>query len=159
MAARLMPTDRQRIVRALEVLESTGRSLADWQGRPGKPVLAEEETVRLLVLPDRPALAQSIDARFDAMLAAGALDEVRRLLALGLSEELPIMRALGVAPLAAHVAGKVGLEAAADRAKAETRQYAKRQLTWLKRNMIAWKTINTQDMERIDLDILPFIDS
>ena len=83
MAARLMPADRQRIVRALEVLESTGRSLADWQGQPGKPVLAEAETVRLLVLPDRPALGQSIDARFDAMLAAGALDEVRALLALG----------------------------------------------------------------------------
>ena len=159
MAGRLMPADRQRIVRALEVLESTGRSLADWQGQPGKPVLAEAETVRLLVLPDRPALGQSIDARFDAMLAAGALDEVRRLLALGLSEELPIMRALGVAALGSHVAGKVGLEAATDRAKAETRQYAKRQLTWLKSNMIAWKTINTQDTERIDLDIFPFINS
>ena len=79
MAARLMPTDPQRIVRALEVLESTGRSLADWQRQPGKPVLAEDETVRLLVLPDRDRrTAQRIDARFDAMLAAGALDEVRR---------------------------------------------------------------------------------
>ena len=159
MAARLMPADRQRIVRALEVLESTGRSLADWQGQPGKPVLAEQETVRLLVLPDRSVLGQSIDARFDAMLAAGALDELRRLLALGLSEELPIMRALGVAALASHVTGKVGLEAAADRAKAETRQYAKRQLTWLKSNMVAWRIAYTQDMERINLDILPFIDS
>ena len=75
-------------------------------------------------------------------------------MALGLSDELPIMRALGVAPLAAHLAGKLGLEEAVARAKAETRQYAKRQLTWLRRNMIAWKTINTQDMERIDGDIL-----
>ena len=149
MAGRLMPGDRQRIVRALEVLESTGSSLADWQGQPGKPVLAEEETVRLLVLPERPALAQSIEARFDAMLAAGALDEVRRLLALGLSSELPIMRALGVAALASHVTGEVGLEAAADRAKAETRQYAKRQLTWLRSNMIAWSEITARDLGRI----------
>ena len=70
------------------------------------------------------------------MLAAGALDEVRALAALGLSSELPIMRALGVAPLAAHLAGRVPLEAAVEAAKAETRQYAKRQLTWLRRNMI-----------------------
>jgi len=112
MAARLMPTDPQRIVRALEVLESTGRSLADWQRQPGKPVLAEHETVRLLAVPDRAMQAAVIDARFDAMLAAGALEEVRTLLALGLSGELPVMRALGVAALAAHVAGKMSLEAA-----------------------------------------------
>ena len=73
------------------------------------------------------------------MLAAGALEEVRALLALGLSGELPVMRALGVAPLAAHLAGTTSLEAAVAAAKAETRQYAKRQLTWLRRNMIAWK--------------------
>ena len=132
MAARLMPTDPQRIVRALEVLESTGRSLADWQRQPGKPVLAEHETVRLLAVPDRATQATVIDARFDAMLAAGALEEVRALLALGLSGELPVMRALGVAPLAAHLAGEMSLEAAVAAAKTETRQYAKRQLTWLK---------------------------
>src|SRR5215468_2231281 len=94
-AARLMPTDPQRIVRALEVLDSTGQSLAEWQRTPGEPVLVERETVRLLVLPDRRMHAAAIDARFDAMLAAGALEEVRRLLSLGLSDELPIMRALG----------------------------------------------------------------
>src|SRR5687768_17545846 len=81
MAARLMPTDTQRIVRALEVLESTGRSLADWQREPGRPALHEAETVRLLLLPDREGHGSLTDARFDAMLAAGALDEVRGLLA------------------------------------------------------------------------------
>ena len=78
------------------------------------------------------------------MMAAGALDEVRALLALGLSAELPVMRALGVAPLAAHLTDAMPLDAAVAAAKAETRQYAKRQLTWLRRNMIAWKSIDTQ---------------
>ena len=91
--------------------------------------MREEETVRLLVLPDREIQALAIEARFDAMLSAGALDEVRALVGLGLSAELPIMRALGVAPLAGHLAGNISLEAAAAAAKAETRQYAKRQLT------------------------------
>jgi len=76
-----MPTDPQRIVRALEVLESTGRSLAAWQREPGTPVLSEGETVRLLVLPDRDVVGSRIDARFDAMLAEGAVEEVRRVLA------------------------------------------------------------------------------
>ena len=70
------------------------------------------------------------------MLAAGALEEVRRLVSLELSQELPIMRALGVAPLAAHLSARLSLEEAAAVAKAETRQYAKRQMTWLRRNMI-----------------------
>ena len=158
MAAKLMPTDPQRIVRALEVLESTGRSLAAWQRAPGKPVLDESRTTRLLVLPDRATQGSAIDARFDAMMAAGALEEVRALLALGLSGELPVMRALGVAPLAAHLAGAMPLEAAVAAAKAETRQYAKRQMTWLKRNMISWKPIQEQEMERIRDCDLSFID-
>ncbi len=94
--------------------------------------------------------ATVIDARFDAMLAAGALEEVRSLLALGLSSELPVMRALGVAPLAAHLAGATSLEAAVAAAQTETRQYAKRQLTWLRRNMKSWKSLDTQQMKRIE---------
>ncbi len=104
-AARLMPSDTQRIVRALEVWESTGRPLSHWQREPGRPVLRESETTRLLVLPDRARLVARIEARFDAMIEQGALEEVAGLLALSLSAELPIMRALGVAPLAAHLAG------------------------------------------------------
>jgi tRNA dimethylallyltransferase len=157
-AARLMPTDRQRIVRALEVLESTGRSLADWQREPGTPVLHEAETVRLLVLPDRPAQAERIAARFDAMMRDGALEEVRELLALELSRELPVMRALGVAPLGAHLAGKLGLDEAIGMAKADTRKYARRQLTWLRRNMIAWKIVSQQQMESYDNADLSFVD-
>jgi len=156
-AARLMPTDPQRIVRALEVLDSTGQPLAEWQRTPGEPVLVERETVRLLVLPDRRTHAATIDARFDAMLAAGALEEVRRLLALGLSDELPIMRALGVAPLAAAIAGKLALGEAAARAKAQTRQFSKRQGTWYKRNMITWTPLFAQQLQNLDGIDLSFI--
>jgi tRNA dimethylallyltransferase len=158
-AARLMPTDPQRIVRALEVFESTGRSLSQWQRQPGSPVLAEADTVRLLVLPERKAQVAAIDARFEAMLAAGALDEVRALVALGLSRELPVMRALGVSALAAHLAGDTPLEAAVANAQAQSRQYAKRQRTWLRRNMIAWKDADTQQMQRILAGDLSFIES
>jgi tRNA dimethylallyltransferase len=153
-----MPTDTQRIVRALEVLESTGRPLSYWQSQPGQPVLEEAETSRLLVLPERAAIAGRIEARFDAMVAGGALEEVAGLLALSLSPELPVMRALGVAPLAAHLAGGMGLEEAVAIAKADTRRYAKRQLTWLRRNMIAWKIVSEQEMETFDATSLPFID-
>src|SRR5262245_10724698 len=157
MAARLMPTDAQRSVRALEVLQSTGRSLADWQREPGQPVLAEAETVRLLLLPEREGHGTLIDARFDAMLAGGALDEVRALLDAGFSAELPIMRALGVAPLAAHLRGAFPLGAAVATAKSDTRKYAKRQLTWLKRNMLAWKHVQSQDSERFAAQEFPLI--
>ncbi len=158
-AKRLMPTDPQRIVRALEVFESTGRPLSDWQRTPGEAVLAQADTVRLVVLPDREAMLQAIDRRFDAMLEKGALDEVRVLLALGLSRELPIMRALGVAPLAALLEERTSHEDAAVQAKAETRQYAKRQITWLRRNMIAWKVVSSQQMQSNTLHDLSFIDS
>jgi tRNA dimethylallyltransferase len=157
MAARLMPTDTQRIVRALEVVESTGRSLAEWQRQPGRPVLDAAETVRLLLVPERQGHGAAIDARFDAMLAAGALAEVQALLDAGLSGELPIMRAHGVPWLAQHLRGALSLEAAVAAAKRDTRQYAKRQLTWLRRNMIAWRRIDTQDQERFIATELSFV--
>jgi tRNA dimethylallyltransferase len=157
MAARLIPTDTQRIVRALEVLESTGWSLAEWQRQPGRPVLNEAESVRLLLLPERQGHGAAIDARFDAMLAAGALAEVRTLVAAGFSAELPIMRAHGVPWLAQHLRGALSLEEAVAAAKSDTRQYAKRQLTWLRRNMIAWRPINAQETERFIARELAFI--
>jgi tRNA dimethylallyltransferase len=144
MAARLNANDPQRIVRALEVLEATGRSLAHWQALPGEPVLAAETTRRLCVVPDRALLFTRCDQRFDAMLAAGALDEVARLAARDLDPSLPLMRALGVPPLLAHLRGDLALADAVARAKTETRQYAKRQMTWLRGNMMSWNQINEQ---------------
>jgi tRNA dimethylallyltransferase len=158
MALRLDPNDGQRIVRALEVFHATGKSLAEWQSVPGVPVLAEEGTVRLVVLPEREELRQRCDARFDAMMEQGALDEVRALAALNLSTDLPVMRALGVAPLMQLIAGLVTRDEAVTQAKAETRQYVKRQTTWLRRNMNAWTHISAQEMQTIDATIVAFID-
>lgn len=157
MASRLNPTDPQRVTRALEVLEATGRSLAHWQTIPGEPVLREDETVRLVVSPERDDLYRRIDARFDTMLLGGALDEVTALRKLELSPELPVMRALGVRPLIQHLAGDVTAEAAAEIAKAESRRYAKRQLTWLRSNMRSWKWISEQEKESIETKDMAFI--
>ena len=158
MAARLMPTDPQRIVRALEVVESTGRSLAEWQDQKGTPVLREAETVRLLAQPGPASHLQAIQSRVDAMMSAGALEEVRNLLDLKLSDQLPVMRALGVAQLSACLAGSVSSEDAAAAMKTESRQYAKRQQTWFRRNMIAWNAISKQDLEKLSAYDFPFRD-
>jgi tRNA dimethylallyltransferase len=159
MAARLRPTDPQRLVRALEVLEATGTSLARWQEEPGEPVVRVEDGRAVVVAPERDVLRQRIDARFDRMMAHGAVEEVRALLQLALSPELPVMRALGVGPLARLIAGEASPAEAAEAAKAETRQYAKRQLTWLRRNMNAWKWIDAQEMESFVATLSDFIKS
>jgi tRNA dimethylallyltransferase len=144
MAARLRPNDTQRVTRALEVLAATGRSLAHWQREPGTPVLRAEETERLLILPERTDLYARCDQRFDVMMTAGAEAEVATLLALGLEPGLPALGALGLAPLAAMMTGRLTRDDALTQAKTETRQYAKRQLTWLRRNMSAWNIVCTQ---------------
>lgn len=159
MAERLKPTDPQRLVRALEVLEATGRSLARWQEQPGEPAVRVAAGRTIVVSPEREVLRQRCDARFDVMMAEGAVDEVRALLALGLSPELPVMRALGVNPLAELIAGRLTAAEAADAAKAETRQYAKRQLTWLRRNMITWMWIDSKEMGCFMPQFVDFIKS
>lgn len=147
MAARLRPTDPQRVTRALEVLEATGRSLSTWQAGRGVPVVAAGEMARLVLAPERDVLMQRCDKRFDRMMADGAEDEVRELAALRLDPALPVLRALGVRPLAEMVAGRVAREAAVTQAKAETRQFAKRQMTWLRGNMIAWRWLSEKETE------------
>ncbi len=138
MAARLQPNDRQRVMRAWDVLQSTGRSLAWWQTQPGTPPRsAAGELLRFqsfVVLPPRPALYEACERRFDAMLAAGALDEVRAALARypAASRAGAGFKALGFRELAEVLAGTVGLEAAAASARQATRNYAKRQSTWFR---------------------------
>ncbi|MCB1512875.1 MAG: tRNA (adenosine(37)-N6)-dimethylallyltransferase MiaA [Hyphomicrobiaceae bacterium] len=141
MADRLVPSDRQRVVRALEVYEATGRSLAYWQSQPGTPVLDEARTVRLVMDVPRHELYARCDRRLLAMVEQGVVDEVEALLAQGLDDELPLMRAVGVAAFASHLAGGAAIDDAITRAQAETRNYVKRQLTWLRRNMITWKAV------------------
>jgi tRNA dimethylallyltransferase len=134
-AERLNPRDRTRIARALEVVEATGRSLADWH-REGLPPLLPAGTFRALFLePERDLLYARIDARFDAMLKAGALEEVARLAARNLDPLLPAMKAHGVPALIAHVAGRITLDEAAAIGRLDTRHYAKRQFTWFRHQL------------------------
>ena len=139
-AARLRPTDRQRILRALEVLTTTGRPLASFHGARGAPLLERDQWAALFLAPDREALNRAIDQRFDAMLKAGALEEVAALAARGLDPALPVMRAHGVPHLIAQLKGDLSAEEAASRSALDTRRYAKRQFTWARHQMadFAW---------------------
>ncbi len=133
MGARVRPGDTQRLMRAAEVLAATGRSLAEWQREPGAGANAHRLAIfTIAVLPPRAELRGRIEARFASMLAAGAIEEVRALAALGLSPDLPVLKAHGVPELMRHLAGEVSLEAARRSATLATRQYAKRQFTWLR---------------------------
>ncbi len=136
-AARLNPNDRPRVSRALEVVEATGRSLVDWQAE-GLPPLIAPSAVRIFIAPERAALYARIDARFETMLAAGALDEVRALAARRLDPLLPAMKAHGVPWLIRHLAGEITLAEAARHAKLDTRHYAKRQFTWFRHQLGDW---------------------
>ena len=147
MADRLRPSDPQRVTRALEVLEATGRSLADWQREAGTPLVARNAAACLVLAPDRATLYARCEARFDDMLAAGALAEAAAMLALGLPPELPAMRATGLRELMAHLRGDLTLEAAATAAKVATRHYAKRQETWIRGRMADWVRVSAQDVE------------
>lgn len=158
MARRLRPSDPQRVIRALEVLDATGCSLAEWQNEPGKPVLPAEQALRFFVSPPREALYARIDRRFDSMLERGALEEVRALAEQDLDPGLPVMRALGVKPLMQMLSGNMTRDDAIRRTKTDTRRYAKRQLTWAKRNMIAWKEVLVKDSESIMDKIFAIID-
>jgi tRNA dimethylallyltransferase len=139
MAGKLRPSDPQRIVRALEVIDATGVSLIEWQGASAAAVLGPEAVLKLVIAPEREPLYARIDARFERMIEAGAIDEVRALLELGLDEGLPAMRAHGVRELAAYLAGTNSLEEAITKAKTESRRYAKRQMTWARRYMADWE--------------------
>lgn len=141
MAARLQPGDRQRLIRAAEVLEATGRSLADWQ-RDAKPALPGRPPMTfrtVLVAPPREALYAACNARFLAMLEQGALEEVRRLAtrSAGLDPSLPGLKALGLPALLAYGRGELPLDEAIRQAQSATRHYAKRQVTWFSRQFVA----------------------
>ena len=130
----------------MEVLEATGRPLSAWQADTA-PALEPDAWRAVAIIPDRAELYARCDARFDAMLAGGALDEVRALLAKGLDPNLPVMKAVGVRELERHLTGELTLEAAADLARKETRRYAKRQLTWLRNQTPDWPRVTETDPE------------
>lgn len=131
----------RRVQRALEVLEATGEGLAAWQVRTAPPLLPLAEVRAVALIPDRDRLYARCEARFDAMMADGALDEVARVMALGLPTGAPGLAAVGAPELMAHLKGEMALAEAVTRAKAETRRYAKRQLTWIRNQMTDWPRI------------------
>jgi tRNA dimethylallyltransferase len=144
-AARLNASDRQRILRALEVLSATERPLVSFLGARSAPALKPHEWAGLYLAPDRAELYRRIDARFDAMLAEGALDEAASLMKRELDPALPVMRAHGVPRLIAHLEGRITLAQAAEQSKLDTRHYAKRQFTWARRQMTAFRWVAPEE--------------
>ncbi len=159
MAERLVPTDTQRITRALEVVDATKKSLHYWQQQPGIPIIDANRAGLFTLIPERERMMSRCDARFDVMLRHGAIEEVLSLRDQVLPPDSPVMRALGVRPLIEHLEGRLSLAEASITAKAETRQFAKRQITWLKRHMISWRLLDSQEIERNSAQIISFIDS
>ncbi len=135
VAGRLNPQDGQRIVRALELLEATGRSIADFQGKAGPMLVDPARARKFVVLPDRAVLHERINRRFSRMFEEGAVEEVEALLALGLSPDMPAMKAIGVSHIAAMLRGETTRPEVVETASAATRQYAKRQMTWFRNQM------------------------
>jgi tRNA dimethylallyltransferase len=166
-AARLRPTDSQRIARAYEVWRGTGRGLASWQAGGGTGP-APWGFAAILIDPPREALRAAIAERWAAMLAGGAVEEVRALAALGLDPALPAMRAHGVPELVAMLAGRMTAEEASRRAILNTGQYTKRQATWFRHHALAdpsrRHTIHAriagvaQLSERIRAEVVSFVD-
>lgn len=138
-AARLNPNDRQRIIRALEVFEGTGKPLDHWQrAAQSQAMLAGMKVERIFLNPDRKTLYARADERFARMVKEGGVEEVKALLALGLDTNKPVMKAIGVKPLAAWLSGWRGLDDAIVAGQTATRQYIKRQLTWWRHQMQGW---------------------
>lgn len=157
-AGRLSAHDGQRICRALEVLEATGRNLTDWQREGSRPTdLRGLKFLTILLMPPRDELYPACDARFCQMLENGALDEARRLSELALDPALPVMKALGVPQLLRHLKGELTLDDARRLGQQATRHYVKRQLTWFNHQIVANVVVKSQYNERVWGKIFPKI--
>ncbi|MEE4205026.1 MAG: tRNA (adenosine(37)-N6)-dimethylallyltransferase MiaA [Erythrobacter sp.] len=155
-ALELAPTDSQRIARALEVKRSTGVTLADWQRAKTGGIAEEVDLCAAVLLPEREALYERCDARFEAMLREGAVDEVETLLERDLDPALPVMRAIGVPEIAAFLADEISRETMIGAGQQSTRNYAKRQYTWLRHQSgEGWQTVPERgESQNIALDDL-----
>lgn len=142
-AASLRPTDGQRIVRALEVMASTGQSIRTLQQARGPVIIDPDRAKKYVVLPERAVLHERINHRFGLMMQSGAVEEVKLLLAQELSSDATAMKAIGVSQIAEMLAGRMTQAEVIEKSAAATRQYAKRQLTWFRNQM-------GEDWERVD---------
>lgn len=152
-ATLLNPADRQRVARALEVVRATGRSLADWQAEPAGGIGSDVSFHAYICDVDRDTLYGRCDSRFGSMLDQGALHEVEALVARRLPGDRPVMKALGVPPLARHLVGEMSLEAAVALARRDTRHYAKRQTTWFRNQTPDWRRVNPVETTKFVDDI------
>lgn len=158
-AERLAPQDSQRIARALEVLEATGRPLASWMAEPTEGNSGRYRFLIVLLMPPRAELYAGIDARFRAAVEGGALEEVRALAARRLDPALPAMKALGVPELVRHLSGEISLDEAVRLGQQATRRYAKRQMTWFRHQLSPDCRIDEQYSERVKQKIFSEISS
>jgi tRNA dimethylallyltransferase len=142
--AKIAAADRQRLTRAYEVFAATGRPLSAWQALTS-PALTPGSWRALVLEPPREAIYARCDERLAAMLKAGALEEVARLVSRRLDAKLPAMKALGVAPFATHLRGGISLDEALAQARQDTRRYAKRQVTWFRNQAPAWPRVRNAE--------------
>lgn len=150
-ASQLNSGDSQRIARSLEVIRSTGRSLNDWQERKTGGIADTIDLHPVVLLPDRDWLYERCDRRFAAMLERGALDEVERLLSRGLPPDLPVMRAIGVPEIAAYLRGRMPHSEMMASGQQATRNYAKRQYTWFRRQLPGeWPHVESENYDIMD---------
>jgi tRNA dimethylallyltransferase len=161
-AAQLKAGDGQRLVRAWEVLQATGRGLADWQAETPAGPLPAHPVFRLLLQPPRAALYARIDRRFEAMIAAGALDEARAVLARGdIPADAPMRKAHGLPELIQYLKGEISLDEAIRIGQLNTRHYAKRQTTWFRHqfaaDLVVEKDLGQQENFNPEAEIFPFI--
>jgi tRNA dimethylallyltransferase len=152
-AARIEAGDRQRLMRLIAVARTAGRPLSEIQAET-RPLIDPRRCLGVVIAPDREALYARIEARFDQMVAHGALEEARAIAERRLSPDLPAMKAVGLPPLIAHVQGRMELDEAIDLAKRDTRRYAKRQFTWFSNQHSGWKRVQSLDpvTARAELD-------
>ncbi len=156
MAERIRPTDRQRTARAWEVMEATGLSLAEWQRRDAG-IRSPGGFARIVLSAPRETLYARCDGRFAEMVANGAVDEVRGLLARRVPASHPVMKAVGVRELARYLEGRDTLDGALAAGQRSTRRYAKRQMTWFRNRMAGWRQFEAQDLESFFPEIFSFI--
>ena len=156
-AAAIRPSDPQRILRALEVVEATGEPLHVWHSRQAAAPAESREFLQILLMPARETVYAACDARFEGMIAGGAIEEARAVRAMELDPGLPVMKAVGLAPLLAHCAGRLPLEDAVAAGKRDTRRYARRQMTWFRNRPRADRVFAAQYSESLLPEIFSFI--